>query len=371
MSGNRKTFSQRGSAIIQAGLALAVLGGAGALLMRSNDESNKAMKTNFLTEDMADMSSQITRLLSSSAACTQTFNGRNARASVAVTEVKDHTGAVVLNTDTKFGTGNVGFEEIRLDDPNVASDDVNVVTGGTGSTYAVVKFKKIVGSAFSERNKVVKIRLKVVTDASTAVTSCFAQNASDTLWALELPTDNINYAVGNVGIGVQTPSEKLDVSGAALIPAQPLSAAATTTDGKKFAIGGTATEYRFNVNDDRPIRFRQTTGTTLGKVVVNKASADETIFLTPVSSPAGSPTSVPCTSDLEGSMRVREIFIRNTAHSQPGLTIARTQVCSDFGGQWKWRTLKVQRYTRASGSTCTPGTSQKDCTDHNSSASHQ
>lgn len=348
-------------------VAMGVMGGIGAMMMLSSEESNKAMKSNFITEDMNNMSAQIARLLSSSEACGLTFNGKNARNSPPVTDIKDHSGVTVLSTATKFGTGNISFESVRLQDPNSADDDVQVVTGGTGSTYAVVKFNKVQKSLFAQRNQIVKIRLKVVTNAADAVTACFAVNANDSLWAREAPTDNINYSPGNVGVGLMAPTQKLDVSGASYTPPKRQAVVATTPDGKKFSIGGTATEYQLNVNDDLPVVVKGTTGAELGTIVVNKATASESFILKPVAT-----STIACGPAYEGAIRSKEIVVRPVAfRGENALTLLRTQVCSDYGGLWKWRTLRVQKFTRASGSPCTPSQAQRDCTDHNNSATHQ
>ncbi|MES2525944.1 MAG: hypothetical protein V4598_02610 [Bdellovibrionota bacterium] len=360
--------SKKGSAAVTVSLAVGVLGGIAVMMMKSNEDATKAMKTNFLTEDMESMASQIQRLLSSSAACTATFNTLNAKSSPLVTEVKDHTGLVVINTDTHFGTTNVGIDSVQLLDPNDSADDVNVVTGGIGTTFAVISFKKMDKSSFQERNKVMRLRLRVETNGSDQVVRCFTLNSSDTLWTREAPSDNINYAAGNVGIGLNTPTEKMDVSGASYTVPQALAVAAETSAGKKFSMGGSATEYQFNIDDNLPLVFKERSGTTLAKAIVKNAVADQSIILSPV---LGSPSAVPCNSGIEGAMRMKEIFIRAQAHGQSALTLLRTQVCSDFGGLWKWRTVKLQRFTRATGTPCTPGTAQKDCTDHNTNSPHQ
>lgn len=353
--------STTGSALLNVALAVGAMGGMAALMMRSSENSNKAMKSNFLTEDMRDLTSQIGRLLSSSEACLATFTGQSATSSSDITSIKDHTGAEVLSNNTKFGTGPVGFESVYLKDPGDPADDVQVTTGASGSTYAMVKFKKVQGSLFSERNQVYKIRLSVVTDATGKVTRCFSANSSDSLWTREAPSDNINYSPGNVGIGITTPTEKMDVSGSSFATPGELAVAATTTDGDKISLGGTATEYRLNVNEAKPIVFKQVTTATKATAIVNKATAEQSLILKPVEP---SPSGVACSPALEGAMRSKEIFIRNQAHGQSALTLLRTQVCSDFGGVWKWRTIKLQKYTRATGAPCTPGVSQKDCTDH-------
>lgn len=366
MSLKKYILSSTGSGLMTVMVAMAAVGGIGVIMMAKNDESNKSMKSNFITEEMNSMTAQMARLLSSSQACGLTFNNLNAKNSIEVTELKDHTGMTVLSTDTKFGTTGVSFESITLRDRNVPDDEVQVVTGGEGSTYVEVKFNKMDKSLFSQKNKIVKIRLNVITDASDRVTDCFAINASDTLWAVEAG-NNINYSPGNVGIGLDTPTEKLDVSGASYTPTKRLAVAATTSDGKKFGVGGIATEYQMNVNDDLPIVVKSATGPQRGTIVVNKASASQSFILEPVSG-----SGVPCVSNLEGAIRSKEIVIRPVAtRGQNAQTLLRTQVCSNFGGVWKWRTLKVQKFTRSSGALCTPSQSSKDCTDHNNNPAHQ
>ncbi len=366
MSLKKYLSASTGSGLMTVMICMAAVGGIGVMMMAKNDESNKSMKSNFITDEMNSMAAQMTRLLSSGQACGLTFNNQNAKNSAAVTELKDHTGVTVLSTATKFGTTGVSFESVTLRDRNVSDDDVAVVTGGEGSTYAEVKFNKMDKSLFSQKNRLVKIRLNVITDASDRVTECFAINASDTLWAVE-PGNNINYAPGNVGIGLDTPTEKLDVSGASYTTPGRLAIAATTSDGKKISVGGIATEYQMNVNDDLPVVVKSATGPERGTIVVNKASASQSFILEPVSG-----SGVPCVSALEGAIRSKEIVIRPVAtRGQNAQTLLRTQVCSDYGGVWKWRTLKVQKFTRSSGASCTPSQTSRDCTDHNNSSTHQ
>lgn len=359
---------ERGSALMNATLAMAVVGGIGAAMMSSNQAANKTMKSNFVSDDMKDMSAQITRLLSNSQGCSLMFNGLNARNSTPVTVLTDHTGLTVLDTTTKFGTSNVSFESVRLQDLNDPGDDVAVVNGGAGSTNAIVKFKTVAKTTYENRNQVVKIRTRVITDASGNVTSCFAMNASDTLWTRETPSDNINYATGNVGIGVITPTEKLDVSGFSYVPPRSVSVSTTTPGGRNFTLGGTATEYQLGVSVDRPVVLKAASGAQRGTLVANNAIATQTIFIRPVA--GGGPV---CSPALEGAMRSKEIVIRpNAFRGQNALTVIRTQVCTDFEpGNWKWRTLKLDKFTIGGSAPCSPSLAQKNCTDHTDSGTHQ
>ena len=352
---NKLKNSQSGVGLLQVLIAFSMVAGGGFLVMKSIDESNKSIKTNMLNDAMDDYKTQISMILSSSQACVNTFGGKNARNSVAVTAVKDQAGFSVATSAMKFGTSNVSFEDIKLSDPGVATDDVNVVTNGAGTTYAKVSFQKNEKSFFKNRNQVKKIKMWVLTDASGNVTNCYSMSdASDSAWTREVPSNNINYSLGNVGIGVASPTEKLDVLGRVNT---------TTTAGERIGLGGTPTEYQIVTSADHPLIFRNAGGAT-ANVIVNKAQADKNFFLKPVLTAGSSPSGVACSASLEGAMRIRRINLRNGhVGDQSALSVFRTQICSPYGGSWKWRTLKVRKYKRAGGAPCDPSLARKDCID--------
>ncbi|MFL5785520.1 MAG: hypothetical protein ACJ76H_12970 [Bacteriovoracaceae bacterium] len=350
---NKILGSQKGMGLLQVLLGFAMVGGGGYLVMKSVEDSNKSITTNMLTDAMNDYATQISMVLSASQACINTFGGQNARNSAVRTTITDAGGFAIINSATNYGTSNVNIEGIKLRDPGVATDDVNVVTGGAGTTYAEITFGKKMKTFFSNRKQVKKIKMWVMTDASSNVTNCYTMaDANDSAWTRETPSNNINYTLGNVGVGLQSPTQKLDVLGRV---------ASTTTTGQRMALGGTASEYQIAVNADLPLVFQNSSGTT-ANVIVNKAKADESFIIKPTAT-AGTASGLACTASLEGAMRSRQMRIHPSAHGSPVLTVIRSQICSDYGGTWKWRTLKLRKYTIGGGATCTPGLAQKNCTD--------
>lgn len=352
--------SEKGSVILMAMMAFTFVIAGGYMVMRSSENANKSIKTNLLNDDMADLLAQINKLLSSSTACQATLGGLNARSSGPRTAIADHAGTSQITSTMKFGTGGVSIQTVRLEDG--ASDDVSVVTGGPGTTYAIVTFGSQIGSFFTNRNPQKRIKIWVNTDAADVVTACHSMsNAVDSAWSREAPTENINYATGNVGVGVVSPTEKMDVNGWV---------SASTTAGERISIGGTATEYQLSLNANKPLIIKHTQTPTMADIEVNGVRADGRIVLKPVvdASPFVPPvrSGMACSATYEGAMRSRHITIRaNNVHGSPPLSLLRTQVCSDFGGIWKWRTLKVRKFTRgAPHGPCVPALWTRNCIDN-------
>lgn len=102
------------------------------------------------------------------------------------------------------------IEDYILDD---SSSDVAVVSGGNGDTYLTLKFKK---KAKSLSNKDGRIKLKVETDSSSNIITCYATGGhSGSLWQrTSSDPDSIFYQGNNVGVGTDTPQTKLEVNGA-------------------------------------------------------------------------------------------------------------------------------------------------------------
>lgn len=253
-------------------IALAAVGGLGAYLMKANDESFSSMKSQAIESEADDLTALVQRILSHRPTCAASLANLNA-ANAVVPFLKNTAGTSVINNTIVFGQSGLKIDNIALrdypDTPPDVDDGVNTLPNGLSSTNLLLTFKEIPKSPYEKRKLQRRVKL-IVSQTASKITSCFAvSSGTDTIWVKETGTENIYYNLGDVGIGNIDPLEKLHVSGA--IRAQNVS-------GDGLSMGGSLTDYSFNLTANRPLRIVNSGG-QLRDSRVGKATASEVIQL--------------------------------------------------------------------------------------------
>lgn len=270
--------SQSGFGIAQVLIALGIMGGVSVVIMKSFENSSMVAKSNDFRHEVSDYSSQIYRVLSSKTACVNSFNMMNATDTDNINSIKNDKNIEVFNKNTVFGTMNVRFDSMKLEDVMGIKDGVNVVPGNMGSTNLVIRYSPKKSTLMKSRQVIEKIKLWIMTDSSSRITSCYAASTGeDLIWSREAANpDNIYYNSGNVGVGLDAPTEKLDVAG--WVQAQ-------NGAGDKIAIGGDATNYQIKVDKDKPIVFKNEATGTNANIEAKNVVAKGHVQLAPSASP--------------------------------------------------------------------------------------
>lgn len=148
---------------------------------------------------------EINAILSTPSNCIETFNGKNGLTDITTTNIS-RKGNARFPINAKFGNASTvisGYE--------VTSTPADLVNN-TATLNVKFEKKKILGSGMVIK----KINLYVEVDPSNNITACrsIALATSDNLWKHGSVQANINYDTGNVGVGVDSPVERLEVNGA-------------------------------------------------------------------------------------------------------------------------------------------------------------
>ncbi len=208
---NRILRGHKGFSLIEIMLAGAAIIGIGVTLLKMNENTNKSIKYSEKNLEIISLVKEIRSTLSSSGACHNSFSGMNAKNETGITQIKNSSGVVVFETNKNYGTVRLKINSIELSD---SSDEVSVVTGGSGTTLLKLVFNR--GEKSNSVKLITKnIRMNVNTASDDTITGCTAFSAVESsLWDKSTADpDNIYYQGGNVGIGNDNPQATLDVTG--------------------------------------------------------------------------------------------------------------------------------------------------------------
>lgn len=236
-------------------IALAAIGGAGAYLMKANDESFSKGKSQAIERDADDFTAQVQRMLSHSGTCRSTLNGLNAANSPVTGGIKTIAGTTVIDGSISFGQSGLRIDNLALrdypDTPPSVDDGVNTLPNGMSSTNLLLTFKEIPKSPYEKRKLQRRVRL-IVDQTSSQITNCFAVSSGvDTIWKKEAGTENIFYDLGEVGVGTTNPQEMLHVAGSIRVE---------NDSGDPMTLGGNPAEYSFDLGASKPLRVVNTVG---------------------------------------------------------------------------------------------------------------
>ena len=161
-------------------------------------------------DQQRELTSELRNLLNNKTACTNSFGGQNPQLGFTVLNIKDAAGTVKYSVNTNDKSGLLMFNEFKMTSwvadagfTTQGNAELKVKLIKTGETLGVKDIKPDI------------ITLKVKRDAAGNVIECFSIGvAGDGFWQPSpMNISNINYMGGNVGIGTQAPTAKLNVAG--------------------------------------------------------------------------------------------------------------------------------------------------------------
>ena len=190
-------------------VAAGLLGIVAVGVININKQMNQGMKTGELRFDKMQTQKEILQVLSDTDSCTQTFSGINAKTG-SVSDIKDGSGNIKFQINEKTGIQNLEIANFTLSDSH---SSVSVVSPGMGDTHLNIQYKGKNGTTGG--NKSGKIKLKVETDASDNILTCYALSSGNGgLWMRSSTDyDSIYYNGNGVGVNTSDPVAELDVNG--------------------------------------------------------------------------------------------------------------------------------------------------------------
>lgn len=207
--------NQHGMGLLEALLAVGVIGGLALVINQLGQNSRKAINNIESNNDVKVTLQQIQSVLSDQDSCTTTFFGRRASNAINVVQAlrkKHATGyadtfkTIAASPTTSYGQKQLKINSYSLSD---AAAEVDVATRGT--TQLLVNFNR--GTNVSQSNSInQKVNLRVVVDGAGNITSCVAFDAvPNDIWKLATNNSDIYFNTGNVAIGVNAPTANLTV----------------------------------------------------------------------------------------------------------------------------------------------------------------
>ncbi len=158
-----------------------------------------------------DIVSEIRLLLADPAACATNFAGSNPKlGGFTKSQLTDSTGTVVkftTNGNASYSDRLVSFSGFKVKNyqPDVASVPL------VGKADLILKMKKV-GTEVGGADMQTTIRLQTNLNAGNAITSCYSLVGDDSIWKHSpMNAANIFYDQGNVGIGTDNPSSRLQI----------------------------------------------------------------------------------------------------------------------------------------------------------------
>jgi Tfp pilus assembly major pilin PilA len=200
--------NQKGFSLANVMVAAGILGLMAVGMMKMNENSMKSAKTHETKFEIVNIVGEITGILSTPEACLESFEDMKADNNL-VDEIKDHKGRVRFKKGQKVGS--VTIESMRLSD---SDSSVTVTANDTGDTMLEIVFArgKLV---YGGESLLKKVKIWVDVDGGKKIKACQSMGSgAGSIWSRN-DTDNskIFYNDGNVGIGIDNPTEKLDVVG--------------------------------------------------------------------------------------------------------------------------------------------------------------
>jgi hypothetical protein len=282
--------NQRGMGLMDALVGAAMVASLGlAASQMMSGSGNTAKKINIRLE-IADFAKHIIRNINSEAACTRTFRELNAKESV-VTELigidRDGNEFVIVDQNTEYGPMQIRIESMRIVDLPGTEDGAHVVSGDKGTTNLEIKYYFKPGSIYEGRDIRSRITLVIQTDPEDKIVSCSSlSGGGSSLWRRVVGTPNdIYYAAGNVGVGLNNPTQLLDVNG----PVSALSDA-----GPRIELGG-GPGFQLVVGTSSPLELFVVPANRAANVEARSVILDGLLHLADSASP--------CTASNRGSVR--------------------------------------------------------------------
>jgi hypothetical protein len=299
-----KAWLQLGMSMVEGMIAFTLLA-VGALAALNMD------KLNFEQLGLAAGSSQTLEIIQHAhstlqdlTACSNTLGARVPGAGGSIPGIKDSFG----NTFTEL---NKTYDGIRVQDIKLRAPDLSRGTYSAPGQTGLIELEFI----FQNMKKKVptdilrRFKVWVLTDGSGAIVKCHSPVLlSTSLWQTS-PTrpEDIYYAAGEVGVGLNNPTVELDVNGRARF---------ATIDNQTATIGKGGTSPRIELAVNRPFGVLQSNGSR-ADILLNDLLLSDVAQLMGFSSGV-----LPCTPSIEGALRYNS-------------TINSFQFC---GGD-KWRSI--------------------------------
>lgn len=215
-----------------------------------------AQKTQDYRQEIQATTDEIFKILSNREACKNSFPNMLASAD-SPTQIMDKSGNVKFRINDLIGSKGVKIKDIKLADTPGMEDMVEVKPGAGGSTRLVFKFEKVESSQSAKYEVQKSINLWVLTDGTNPATArikeCYSMiSGGGLLWSKD-PADanNIYYNEGNVGVGIENPTNMLDVGGKL----------AVMSGTEVIDFGGNPSEFEIKLtNNSKPIEFLNESG---------------------------------------------------------------------------------------------------------------
>ncbi|WP_408098422.1 tail fiber domain-containing protein [Peredibacter sp. HCB2-198] len=216
--------NQHGMGLLEALLAVGVLGGLALVINQLGQNARKAVNNHESNNDVKVTLEQIQSVLSDQDSCTATFIGKNASSSSNIVQAlkkKNASGySDTFMTSAVSPNTTYGQKQLRINSYSLSDAAPEVDVSAQGTTQLLVNFnrgtKGVQASSISQ-----KVNLRVVLDGSGNITNCVAFNASTSdIWKQVTNSSNIYFNTGHVGVGVNAPTSNLTVR-ASTFPLQP------------------------------------------------------------------------------------------------------------------------------------------------------
>lgn len=218
------TKNQKGMGLIEALLAVGVLGGLALVINQFGQNASKVTNNLETNNDILSTLQQIQAVMANPENCKETFQTRQANNAPNIVQALKQKNAVgftdtfktaALSPTVTYGQKRLKIESYTLSD---AAEDVDVATLGT--THLIVNFNRGKNGVQTETISK-KVNLRVVVDGTGKITSCvaYAAAASD-IWKYSSNNTDIFFNGGAVGVGIDIPTANLTVR-ATTFPLQP------------------------------------------------------------------------------------------------------------------------------------------------------
>jgi hypothetical protein len=279
-----RSMTGMGMTELMVGVGLAGVIGLGvAQLYKGGDSSS--IGTHYKLE-MAELVQHISQVLKSEAVCTSNFKTMVAASTTGIPMIKDVNGNMIMDLSKKYGQSQVAVKSMELLDVAGTQDSAQVNPGRNGSTNFVITFMPKKGTSMENQNIKQVIRVAVLTDAAGKIMSCFSVGEGEENYWLRQQTnpDNIYYPGRNVGVGLESPTERLDVGGVIRVESE---------GGTKISLGGGGAG-EFRVSAEGAIEFWNGENNERADLATKNIVAAEYVQL--------ADTSLPCTPENHGAV---------------------------------------------------------------------
>lgn len=248
-----KTCS-KGFSLVEAALALGLLGGIGLLVMTQTSHEMQSRVMTTLEAEASELTMVIRAQLEHPLACEHSLLGKNA-ASDTFTSIKDKNG----NNRYEVGKEYSGLNLMSLTLRSGGNTGSFVVPSGPGFAQVELLFQKPKAQGTKE-TFLKRFPLWVRVDGSSRIERCNATNLSfSSLWIRSYTNPyDIFFQAGPVGINQGTPFPQLDVGG---------TIQARNVSGDVIAVGGEQND-RYRILLRRNLPFTVTHGGVPGDMVV-------------------------------------------------------------------------------------------------------